>query len=688
MPPLFALGWIDATMLGWLAVAAAPILIHLWNRRRYRDTPWAAMIFLAAAVRRRHRRILLEQWLLLAVRTLLIVAVVAAVAQPYWEQSGSMPTAGGRTHRVLVFDASYSMDYRVAGKSRLEAAKEIAGRMTRAASRGDAFSVVTMGAKAVVGKDTEKRNTSPQQPPSSPSPSPSLLDANAAAQEIDRLAVQPIVADLPAAVAAVENLIERIGREEASRFQRQEVYFLTDLQRITWAMNRENLLQYTNRLAATSDIFVIDVGCPTAENLAVVDLQPSNPLVLAGRSVIFSVRLMAFGNRAYRHQAVELSIDGRRMAQKRVGVSPSGSASIEFSYRFDATGDHAVEVSAPGDALEIDNHRFLVVRVRRAMRALCIDGRPSGVAFHGAADYLAAALMPGKKSDDAALHAEIADENALVERNLDDYDCLFLCNVARFTAGEAGRLDAYLRAGGNVVFFLGDQVSAENYNRVLDSSPHPNPLPKGEGTGGILPAQLGAVIDRPPSLDPLGCRHPILRAFRGRGQSSLLTTVIYKYFRLSVPKESPAQVVLATADGDPLIVEQPVHRGRVVLIATSADTAWTAMPLWTSFVPLVQEIAAWCAACQTAQRNSSLAGNVDTAESDLARVGVEELRRSVWPGIPFALDTSWRNYESSASISTGRGRRMHVDLLYAALGLLLFETFWMYIKARRWHSGQ
>ena len=180
----------------------------------------------------------------------------------------------------------------------------------------------------------------------------------------------------------------------------------------------------------------------------------------------------------------------------------------EFSYRFDVPGDHAVEARAAGDALDVDNHRYLALTVRQAIRALCIDGRPSGGSFRGAADYLAVALAPqSETSDRAPLQAEVAAESALLERNLASYDCLFLCNVAQFTASEARALDAYLQGGGCVVFFLGDQVLADRYNRELGVA--------GEGRAGgphILPARLGNVIDRPQfRLDPLGYRHPILR---------------------------------------------------------------------------------------------------------------------------------------------------------------------------------
>ncbi len=97
---------------------------------------------------------------------------------------------------------------------------------------------------------------------------------------------------------------------------------------------------------------------------------------------------------------------------------------------------------------------------------------------------------------------------------------------------------------------------------------------------------------------------------------------IGKRCRLELPPNSTANVVLAAADGQPLIVEQSIRQGRVVLVATSADLSWTAMPLWPSYVPLVQEILAWCAGGKAGRRNlevgQPLRGSVSAAGGDAA----------------------------------------------------------------------
>ena len=83
-----------------------------------------------------------------------------------------------------------------------------------------------------------------------------------------------------------------------------------------------------------------------------------------------------FGRQSKSRQAVELWIDGRRMEQKFVEVPPGGEVAAAFAYRFETPGDHAVEVRAPGDALEVDNVRYLSLPVRQAIRVL-VHRRPS-----------------------------------------------------------------------------------------------------------------------------------------------------------------------------------------------------------------------------------------------------------------------------------------------------------------------
>ena len=65
-----------------LPLLAAPILLHLFDRRRNVTIDWGAMEFLLAAAARKTSARKLKQWLLLLLRVLVMAALVLGLAQP------------------------------------------------------------------------------------------------------------------------------------------------------------------------------------------------------------------------------------------------------------------------------------------------------------------------------------------------------------------------------------------------------------------------------------------------------------------------------------------------------------------------------------------------------------------------------------------------------------------------------
>ena len=719
---------VSLPMLGWLAAAAAPILIHLWSRRKHREVVWAAMQFLLLAIKKRQRRLVLEQWLLLCVRTLIIVLVVLAVFLSFQHHSVFSLSGEQQTHRLLVLDCSYSMVYRAGDLSRFERAKQIAAQIIQQCPAGDGFTLISMAGppRIVVGTPAFERRE--------------LLD------ELDHLELSPTTVDLSATLADAQRVIQKALRDQP-RLARHEVYFLTDLGRVGWSppphsATAEEVRRRAEQLSQTASLVIIDVGQPNAENNAVTSLSIVEPVATVGRPLHFEARLRNFGRSDQPGRTVELWADGRRVAQQHVDLPAALETTVTMTSSFDTAGDHAVELRLQPDRLELDDHRWLALPVRQAIRVLCFDGQAAGQSSHGASDYLRLALAPQADAEPALVQPEVVPESGLLERDLAPFDAVFLCNIAQFTPSETRVLQNYLNRGGSLIFFLGDRVLADRYNQQLGG-------PAGSADR-LLPARLGDLVSTPQTrLDPLQYQHPIVRVFRDRERSGLLTTPVAKHFHLEVVPNGKARTVVALAGGDPLIVEEPVRRGRVILVATSADTAWTDMPRWPSFVPLVQEMLAYCLSGQIQHRNqlvgqaiegelpaasaastpaivlpsgrseplqtqvtgdrsvwtypeTNTAGiytvrlggspprsamyavNLDTAESDLAPLPLETLQNEVWPGVPLAYQTTWQNSDHAAIGPGSEHDSLPVWLLYAALGLLLAE---MYLAFQAGHQA-
>jgi hypothetical protein len=717
LPLVWALEFANPGLLAGLAATSIPIVIHLLNRRKFREMPWAAMQFLLAAIRKNQRRVRIEQWLLLAIRTLLILLIVAAMAKPFLEAFGNV-IAGQRTHRVLVLDGSLSMGYSSGGTSRFDQAKAVAGRLVKDSRQGDAISLILMGEPPrIVIAD----------------PSNNLVEVQ---KEIAELTMTHGAVDLQATFEKIDSVLE------VSTIAQKEIIFLTDLQETSWrrpsATGKDGLDRILARIEARKPrSVVIDLGKPGSENRALVDLRVESPVVTAGTTALIRGVIRNFGPSRADGVLVRLTVDGRVEPEQSVDLPVGEDVPIIFNHQFRTPGDHIVEVSTDNDPLPLDDHRWLAVPVRESLSVLLVDGHYKAEPYQAETDYLAQALDPteGSPGQPGMIRVEVVAESQLARRELGVHDVVVLCNVAQFSQAEVAALDDFLRQGGGVVVFGGDQVMADNYNRLLYA----------DGQG-LLPAAIGPATGSASrkegafAFNTLEFRHPLVAEFRNQSDpvtAGLTLVRIYQYHKLTLPKESAAQVALALENGDPALLEQPRHRGKVIQVATSADADWTTWPLHNSYPAVMQQIVLHAAAGRLAERNikvgqpfdqsfatasisapasvvtprgqavaakltasgstsqlhfeqtelsgpyqvrigppvgveSSFAANPDPAESDLAKLDPTALEQRL-PGWNFVHMTNVSELTQSAA-SVGRRGELHRPLLYGALALLLLES--------------
>jgi hypothetical protein len=716
--PLLAFAFGSPLMLWGLAAGGIPILIHLLHRRRFQTVQWAAMRFLLAATRKQSRRLKLEQLLLLIVRTLIVLLIAMALSRPTAETLGEYFQSEGPRHRIIVIDATYSMGYAPNGRTRFDRAKELARQIVSGARQGDAINLVRIS-------DSTPRVIIRR---------PAYQSA-AVIEEIDQLPLFDERVDASIALKEVDELLSL-----ASELPRKEVYFITDLQSATWAPPDTNetwrVRQAMKRIADRAKVVWLDVGEPTAANVAVTGLRTADSFVLSGRPMPTSATIRNFGSTGASAQLVELVLDGRLADTRRVDLPAGQEVQVDFAPGF-SSGEHRVEVRVTPDGLPVDDARRLSIPVRDELQVLLVNGKPSGEPMGNSTDFLKLALSPELPNRALAspIRPTVIREGELLGTDLSRFDCVFICNVALFTDREAEVLRSYLDAGGGVVFCLGDQVRPENYNQILHREKQP-----------LLPARLiertGDAKKKETSFefDAGDFDHPIVRPFQGNTGAGLELTKTFVYVKADVDEDRGANVALRFSSGDPAIVDAPYGRGRVILITTSVDREWSTWAVWGhSLIPLMHETVNYAIAgrwkdrdvlvgqplvCHVglraadtsalvqsplgdsrtlqpaadgrtvmtepttnagfhkivlgppANRTDWFAVNIDPVESDLTALRVEDLRTDLLPGVDFSYLTEWEETSSADSEpvrAISTGTGFSRTLLIAALALLFVE---------------
>ena len=100
------MGFESIIFLTALPLAAVPLLLHFFDRRRAVVIEWGAMQFLQEAATRRTSARRLKEWLLLLLRIAALAVLIMALAQPLLR--GNWFGTTDRKETIVVLDNSMS----------------------------------------------------------------------------------------------------------------------------------------------------------------------------------------------------------------------------------------------------------------------------------------------------------------------------------------------------------------------------------------------------------------------------------------------------------------------------------------------------------------------------------------------------------------------------------------------------
>jgi len=583
--PLLAAGFVNPALLGGLALAIVPIIIHLLSRRRFRRIEWAAMRFLLEAERENRRRVRFEQWLLVALRCGALALLVLLLARPFVQPGlvTALLGGGGQVQRIVVLDDSASLAYGVGPQQEFDDLRAATLRLLswlhqEAADDPVTFYVTSQPDRPLV---TQARLTDA-----------GLDDLRA---RLERMSP----ANVP---ARPRRVLARVADELASADSqmRTDIYVLSDFQRTDWRAQGDRLESGQAGSAfeplaeldpAAVRVVLIASGAGPRGNVAVIDVGLERPQTVAGLPAIVSARLANYSGKVLRDLLVQVEVDGSPLPQVPVEpIAPGQAREVSLEVTFPEQGHRVLSVGVGSvDAFPTDNTRLAVVHAKGALAVLVVNGQPDADPQRDEVYLLRNALAPPGPFS-SGLRVEVIGAPEIDGTDLAYYDCIVLCNVAAPASGAVAALERYVRAGGGLVFFLGTQVGeAGEYNRVLYA-----------GGQGLLPLPLSEPVEASDQPGGVGLiragEHPVTAMFPAGGDSLGGQVHFWRYYRCEEegerdtvkPREratvqpgSPdhgltASVLARYADrgATPAIVERAFGRGRVVLFTSSADLEW------------------------------------------------------------------------------------------------------------------
>lgn len=362
---------------------------------------------------------------------------------------------------------------------------------------------------------------------------------------------------------------------------------------------------------------------------------------------------------------VSIRIDGGEL--KRRPVLPNRLQTIAVPIIHAGQTIVEIEAEAAPDELSRDNNRAIlsISGVRDRLRVLLVSGEPhvGGRTWRNllkadpSVDLVHFTILRETEKNDPTPLQDLSliafPVRELFERRLNEFDLVILDRYHRsafLTPEYYQNLADYVQKGGALLMAAGPEFG---HSDSLYDTPLASVLPA---------APTGEIVEGPfkPRITALGRRHPVTADLPGAGGKEPDWGPWVR--RIGAEMRGSGQVVMAAADGQPLLVLKRAGAGRVASLLS--DSAWLWGRGWRGGGPqaeLLRRLAHWL------MKETELEEERLKAEIRDRRLWIE--RRSLTPG-PVRIEVTAPDGASrSLDLSTGEDGRIQTSLPADQAGL-------------------
>ncbi|MCX6266579.1 MAG: BatA domain-containing protein [Bacteroidetes bacterium] len=520
-----------------LTTLALPILIHLFNFRKYKKVYFTNVRFLQEIQQETKKQSQLRQLLILLARLLAIASLVFAFAQPYLPASGQQKKITAQRAVSIFLDNSFSMEAVATEGKLIDIAKIKALEIASAYTQSDLFQLVT--------NDFEGRHQ------------------RFVSQEDFRKLVEEV--QLSASSKMLSAVISRQNDflQENQKMSR-DAYIISDFQKNT-----------TSLVQAKPDSgiswFLVPIFAEKRNNLYIDTVSFLSPVHQPGQPVSLRIRIQNASSESLEKIPVKLTINAVQKAVSSFSVAANSTTEVTLPFTENSSGIQYGQVEIIDYPIAYDDKFYFSYPVLPLIPVLSINEKEGN-------SYLNALF-----DNDSTIRFTNSLVKQLDYGNLFSNALLILNGPEEISTGLAQELNRYVRAGGSLAVFPPVKGKIDSYNAMLS-------LLNLTGYTGI-----DTVRQRIAAINIESAIYNDVFEKNGNGKVVLPENIdlpmVQKHYLLHQEIRSGEEVLLKLQNNQPFLMSALVGKGKVYLFSAPADEQWTMFPKHMIFVPTLYKIA-------------------------------------------------------------------------------------------------
>lgn len=410
-------------MLIGLAAILVPIIIHLFNFRRYKTIYFSNVQMLEDIQKKTKRASQIQQLIVLALRVLGIACLALACAQPFLRTGGKGTQKGNVV--ALFVDNSYSMETESKNGSRLYDAVDAAKNIVQSFDFADDFVLTTQD---FTGEESH------------------LLNKDQVLEMLDRISVSPNSHSFKEIHAFENHTIQQSNKANVIH------YYISDFQKNNFDIS-------VLRNDSSAHIGLIPTPAEQLSNVGIDSCWFLSPVFKLDNTVTLIARIHNYGSEEVQKVPVKLHVNEKQKAIAALDIAAGGYADCHLTYRIDETGTNCGKVSIEDAPITFDNDLYFTYDVSENSTVTVIHDREPNrflTALYGKDSVFTYQPMGYQQVNYSQLR-----QSAVV----------VLSEIPTVSSGLADELTKFVKAGGTLLVFPSEKAdnSVNNLLKSLDA---------------------------------------------------------------------------------------------------------------------------------------------------------------------------------------------------------------------------
>jgi len=517
-----------------LSAIAIPVIIHLFNFRKFKTVYFSNVRFLKEVKQETQAKSKLKHLLVLTARILAITFLVLAFTQPFIPAQNNQKPIGDKTISIFI-DNSFSMEAISKNGALLDEAKKRALEIVSAYKPTDRFQLLT--------NDFEGKHQR-------------LVNKEEFIELLDDIEISPST-----------RLLSEIVLRQIDAFQQTEKnkvsYIISDFQKSTIDIDKlknDTSIQFK----------FIPLIAAEKSNVYIDTCWFESPIRQYNQIEKLHVRIKNVSEKVLENNSIKLFINNIQKTPASFNVDKNSETEITLSFASKEIGIQQCRIELNDYPVTFDDKFYFNFEVEQNIPVLCIEG--VGI------ESSASALTKLFGSDSLFVYTTLA-ENKMDYSAFSKNKLVVLNELKSISSGLGQELKRFMTNGGSVIIFPHNNIELNAYKEFLIS----------------VRANYYERLDTVNSkVDKINLEHIVYKDVFDKktfSATNLDLPKVSEHFVLSKTTRSNEQYLLKLQNGDLFLSAYDVEKGKLYVSAVGVSESFSNLTKHAIFVPTLYKIA-------------------------------------------------------------------------------------------------